>query len=210
MMVDKMMMMVDFYLHRCVGSPCANGGTCSNQPGAGFQWVITIKSMIILKKCWSYRSWYQILDLLILTLILYRCTCLDGYTGATCAEDVDECLQNSNICNNGICRNLEGSFECFCRPGYSGSLCNHEFDECLSNPCLVSPFPHPPLFILIFPTRSLPSCAAWELHEPGQQLPLRLSTWLWRWATTTTTKWNPISSHSCWLWLCLLTFSTNQ
>ena len=37
MMVDKMMMMADLYLHRCVGSPCANGGTCSNQPGAGFQ-----------------------------------------------------------------------------------------------------------------------------------------------------------------------------
>ena len=111
----------------------------------------------------------------ILTLILDRCTCPEGYTGATCAEDVDECLQ-ANICNNGICRNLEGSFECFCRPGYSGSLCNHEFDECLSNPCLVSPFP--PLSSAISNTLTSFLCAAWELHEPGQQLPLRLSPWL--------------------------------
>ena len=102
-----------------------------------------------------------ILDFPILTFVLHRCTCPDGYTGPTCAEDVNECLldtgASSNICNNGICRNLPGSFECFCRPGYSGSLCNHEFDECLSNPCLVSSFPRPPSFD-ISNTLTSPSC----------------------------------------------------
>ena len=72
----------------------------------------------------------------LLTLILPRCTCLPGYTGPTCTEDVNEC-ETENICNNGICQNTPGSFQCYCKPGYSGSLCNHEFDECLSNPCLV-------------------------------------------------------------------------
>ena len=82
--------------------------------------------------------WVMTISILrLLTLIfLPRCTCLPGYTGPTCTEDVNEC-ETENICNNGICQNTPGSFQCYCKPGYSGSLCNHEFDECLSNPCLV-------------------------------------------------------------------------
>ena len=85
---------------------------------------------------WMLLGDITISILRLLTLILARCTCLSGYTGPTCTEDVNEC-ERENICNNGICQNTPGSFQCYCKPGYSGSLCNHEFDECLSNPCLV-------------------------------------------------------------------------
>ena len=94
-------------------------------------WVLTISILRLLTLILKMTM------LTILTLHLARCTCLPGYTGPTCTEDVNEC-ETENICNNGICQNTPGSFQCYCKPGYSGSLCNHEFDECLSNPCLVS------------------------------------------------------------------------
>ena len=93
-------------------------------------WVLTISILRLLTLILKMTM------LTILTLHLARCTCLPGYTGPTCTEDVNEC-ETENICNNGICQNTPGSFQCYCKPGYSGSLCNHEFDECLSNPCLV-------------------------------------------------------------------------
>merc|ERR1712050_302491 len=36
-------------------------------------------------------------------------------------DDVDECAEGTDNCHeNGVCRNLQGSFECQCRPGYEG------------------------------------------------------------------------------------------
>lgn len=32
--------------------------------------------------------------------------------------DVDECLQEGQLCENGHCTNIEGSFECQCEMGY--------------------------------------------------------------------------------------------
>lgn len=32
--------------------------------------------------------------------------------------DIDECLQNGRICNNGRCINTDGSFHCVCNAGF--------------------------------------------------------------------------------------------
>lgn len=33
-------------------------------------------------------------------------------------SDIDECLQNGRICNNGRCINTDGSFHCVCNAGF--------------------------------------------------------------------------------------------
>lgn len=89
----------------CLSSPCPNNATC--QPTAGTQHNFT-------------------------------CICPKGYQyqGQNC-EDIDECkdLNSKDICGNGICVNLLGSYQCYCKPGYTGQNCNIDVDECLSVPC---------------------------------------------------------------------------
>ena len=55
------------------------------------------------------------------------CTCQDGWTGETCAEDINECLENSTICQeNSQCININGSFVCECAAGFTktrGGVC---------------------------------------------------------------------------------------
>lgn len=36
----------------------------------------------------------------------------------TSIVDIDECLQNGRICNNGRCINTDGSFHCVCNAGF--------------------------------------------------------------------------------------------
>ena len=67
--------------------------------------------------------------------LIYRCECPKGYkldrSGKKCVDD-NECLSMSNICGNGTCSNLNGSFECNCAEGYApGPRGNCEdVDEC--------------------------------------------------------------------------------
>uniref|UniRef100_A0A7M4E463 Neurogenic locus notch homolog protein 2 n=1 Tax=Crocodylus porosus TaxID=8502 RepID=A0A7M4E463_CROPO len=84
----------------------------------------------------------------------YICTCPQGYKGADCTEDVDECaMANSNPCEHaGKCVNTEGSFHCesarrnnslscfsivsFSFSGFTGAVCQIDIDDCSSTPCL--------------------------------------------------------------------------
>ena len=38
---------------------------------------------------------------------------------ATSCLDLDECAVNENVCRNGKCENILGSFQCHCDDGYS-------------------------------------------------------------------------------------------
>jgi hypothetical protein len=45
----------------------------------------------------------------------FSCDCQPGWTGDTCATDIDECAENLDDCGVGAtCENTEGSFECAC------------------------------------------------------------------------------------------------
>ncbi|XP_052216781.1 fibrillin-2-like [Dreissena polymorpha] len=48
-----------------------------------------------------------------------NCTCLKGWHGGLCYDDVNECTSTSNVCpTNSKCINLSGSFTCECDAGY--------------------------------------------------------------------------------------------
>ncbi|VDI06848.1 Hypothetical predicted protein, partial [Mytilus galloprovincialis] len=51
--------------------------------------------------------------------------------------DVNECAMNPEICQNGACENLDGSYRCICNPGYqvdqSGKRCR-DINECQTYP----------------------------------------------------------------------------
>lgn len=48
-------------------------------------------------------------------------------------EDINECAQNPNICVNGGCENLMGTYRCICDSGYevdaTGKICT-DINEC--------------------------------------------------------------------------------
>ena len=49
-------------------------------------------------------------------------SCNQGWTGAGCDIDIDECVQNNFDCpDDHACNNIDGSYECICPPGTSVS-----------------------------------------------------------------------------------------
>ncbi|XP_025078060.1 uncharacterized protein LOC112554482 isoform X2 [Pomacea canaliculata] len=67
------------------------------------------------------------------------CVCQDGWTGPTCMDDVDECVENPDVCGlNRACVNSRGSYSCVCRAGYaldSNGVCQ-DVNECTTDvPC---------------------------------------------------------------------------
>ncbi|XP_018418411.1 PREDICTED: fibrillin-1 isoform X2 [Nanorana parkeri] len=73
----------------------------------------------------------------------YICQCYSGFQSTstrTECRDIDECLANGRICNNGRCVNTDGSFHCVCNAGFQvapdGKNCQ-DMDECsVRNMCL--------------------------------------------------------------------------
>lgn len=50
--------------------------------------------------------------------------CVPGYTGIDCKEDVDECKDYPDICeNNGTCQNVFADFKCLCTAEWTGKEC---------------------------------------------------------------------------------------
>lgn len=56
----------------------------------------------------------------------FVCTCADGYRKISSStddcQDIDECLENRNICENGRCVNLKGTYRCDCFNGFRLSI----------------------------------------------------------------------------------------
>ncbi|XP_062121853.1 protein crumbs isoform X5 [Drosophila sulfurigaster albostrigata] len=101
----------------------------------------------------------------------YECKCQRGWMGRTCGNDVDECVQQPNICGNGICKNEKGSYKCYCTPGFTGIHCDSDVDECLSHPCLHGATCHNKLFFFKYGKhRILRQINAYECDcKPGYQ-----------------------------------------
>ena len=53
----------------------------------------------------------------------------------TCTEDVDECDGPNPCHNDGVCRNIHGSFSCQCTARHRGDACEYERNYCTSRPC---------------------------------------------------------------------------
>lgn len=68
----------------------------------------------------------------------FTCHCTEGWEGAQCSEDINECEAAVNPCqNDGICTNTEGSFTCECNAQWTGDRCEIDVDECAAevDPC---------------------------------------------------------------------------
>ncbi|KAK2179760.1 hypothetical protein NP493_474g05020 [Ridgeia piscesae] len=65
----------------------------------------------------------------------YNCTCLQGWRGKNCSEDINECTELTPCQNNATCTNSDGSYKCTCVPGYIGRHCEQDVNECASQPC---------------------------------------------------------------------------
>lgn len=64
------------------------------------------------------------------------CFCPPGYTGDTCAINIDECRQVEEPCfNNGTCIDEINTFRCDCAPGFRGDRCQESIDMCANAPC---------------------------------------------------------------------------
>uniref|UniRef100_A0A1I7VWP0 Cadherin n=1 Tax=Loa loa TaxID=7209 RepID=A0A1I7VWP0_LOALO len=69
------------------------------------------------------------------------CLCINGYTGKFCENDIDEC-EDKNICGNGKCLNVFGSFVCACddnaakSPIYCKNSDNNICDRCHRGTCV--------------------------------------------------------------------------
>ena len=71
------------------------------------------------------------------TLIL--CQKTDQYfslQGKYCTQDVDECVIQPRICQNGgTCMNEEGGYQCICVNGWEGKECTINKDDCKPMKC---------------------------------------------------------------------------
>lgn len=68
----------------------------------------------------------------------FACTCANGFAGATCATNIDDChgADGGNVClNGGTCTDGVASFSCSCAAGFTGTNCQTNVDDCASNPC---------------------------------------------------------------------------
>uniref|UniRef100_A0A8C5BWX1 Notch receptor 3 n=1 Tax=Gadus morhua TaxID=8049 RepID=A0A8C5BWX1_GADMO len=64
----------------------------------------------------------------------FQCSCLPGFTGPSCAMEVNEC-QSSPCKNGGSCTDYVNSYTCSCRPGFTGIHCETNIQDCTESSC---------------------------------------------------------------------------
>jgi hypothetical protein len=70
----------------------------------------------------------------------FRCTCDNGWSDATCNQDVNECAGLQDLCKkNAHCINTKGSYICKCNAGFQGDGTKNPsctaINDCAKNPC---------------------------------------------------------------------------
>ena len=60
----------------------------------------------------------------------FTCQCAPGFTGNTCAVNIDEC--ETAACQNGECEDSINTYRCICYPGWTGILCDTDINNCAS------------------------------------------------------------------------------
>ncbi|PIK55548.1 hypothetical protein BSL78_07553 [Apostichopus japonicus] len=63
------------------------------------------------------------------------CSCLVGFSGSLCEENIDDCIGSARCENGGECIDLVNDYFCECREGFSGDHCEMDGDDCVDEPC---------------------------------------------------------------------------
>ena len=71
----------------------------------------------------------------------FRCICDNGFSGdGFNCTDINECLDEPNLCENGACINTDGSFSCDCQKGFMHPA--EEYSQVCDRPYRNSDFCH--------------------------------------------------------------------
>ncbi|TSK16121.1 Fibrillin-2 [Bagarius yarrelli] len=69
-----------------------------------------------------------------LNSVEFNALCQSGIGFSVDGTDINECALDPDICSNGICKNLRGSYRCICNTGYETDQHGRAYvDECLVN-----------------------------------------------------------------------------
>ncbi|XP_061422205.1 mucin-like protein [Lethenteron reissneri] len=121
----------DENLNACVINPCYPGINCTDLPPpslgykcgpcpAGYtgdgENCLDIDECNVTSPCGGHGSCTN-------SPGFFNCSCFPGYRDPPTCRDIDECAENTSICNNATenCRNNEGNYSCFPRPGLPGN-----------------------------------------------------------------------------------------
>uniref|UniRef100_A0A8C2A5X6 Fibrillin-1 n=1 Tax=Cyprinus carpio TaxID=7962 RepID=A0A8C2A5X6_CYPCA len=64
----------------------------------------------------------------------FQALCASGVGFSADGKDINECALDPDICSNGVCENLRGSFRCVCNSGYESDQTGRKYvDECVVN-----------------------------------------------------------------------------
>ncbi|XP_052786630.1 uncharacterized protein LOC128221951 [Mya arenaria] len=68
--------------------------------------------------------------------VRYECTCLDGYDGINCDNNINECNAHPDACMyGGTCVDRVNGYQCNCMTGFTGEHCENVPNYCLPGDC---------------------------------------------------------------------------